>query len=269
MNAFSFKDKFYKYCASGNDFIFCALTKDAKFNASALAIRLCDRFKGLGADGFVMIKPHATLDFEWDFYNCDGSKASMCGNASRAAAHFAHHFLKKPSNLRFLTNAGEISASVNKNEVEVCLTPPKMLQENIQEFGRTWQLCDTGVPHLVSFCEDLSAFDLQICKILRDKYNANVNFARIEKSEKSGKNGGEKADKIAVRTFERGVEAETLACGTGMAACFYVANLKGFAPNECELEPKSAECVRFKIAQDRLYFKGEVRFCFEAHFNFA
>jgi len=255
---FSFETKFYKYCANGNDFVFCALEKNKKFDASNLAIKLCDRFNGIGADGFVLIKPCAGFDFEWDFYNSDGSKANMCGNASRAAAHFAHHFLKKPKNLRFLTKAGEIRASVDKNEVEVCLSAPKLLQKELKEFDKTWQLCDTGVPHLVHFCEDLSEFDEKMAKILRDKYNANVNFAHIINDKK-----------FAVRTFERGVEAETLACGTGMAACFYLANLANKVKNECVLEPKSGDLASFKMLDHKLYFKAKVRFCFEAHFNFA
>lgn len=256
MHKFSFKDKFYKYCASGNDFIiFCA---DKKFDASDLAIRLCNRFSGMGADGLIIILPHQNLDFEWDFYNCDGSKASMCGNGSRAAAHFAHHFLNKKAHLSFLSQAGIIKAFVDKDEVEVLLSRAEKLKDDFKAEDKIWQLCDTGVPHLVHFTQDLGSFDEKLCASLRKKYNANVNFAQIISPQQ-----------IKVRTFERGVEGETLACGTGMAACFYLARLQNLVDEKCFIEAKSGELVQMRLVGDELYFKGKVRWCFEANFNFS
>ncbi|MCD4862105.1 diaminopimelate epimerase, partial [Campylobacter coli] len=100
--------KFYKYCASGNDFVI--MNASEKKDRSALAKELCNRYEGIGADGFVVILPHKKYDFEWEFYNNDGSTASMCGNGSRAAAHFAHHINGIKPHMAFLTGAGVIKA---------------------------------------------------------------------------------------------------------------------------------------------------------------
>ncbi len=251
--------KFYKYDACGNDFVI--YEDSGQKDRSELAKVLCDRHSGIGADGLIAIMPSQKYDFEWDFYNCDGSRPSMCGNGTRAAAHFAVHFLKKPSQLCFLTEAGEIKASVENDSVEVNLGGVKNEKEAFEFEGKTWQGCDTGVPHLVHFCEnsaEFERFDLKLCQILRDKFNANVNFALILSP-----------SHLRVRTFERGVEGETLACGTGMAACFYLAHKNKLAQNAAKVQPKSDEAVFFRYADKELYFKGKVRCCFEAKYHFS
>lgn len=337
--------KFYKYCANGNDFVIFADESGEKKDRSELAKQLCDRHRGIGADGLIVILPkiqgenaeihaktsnlldknakiHAKsanlsrknaenlanknaeiyaksvnlshenakfkekkindkfsnlqgenaeiydknanlshgnaekFDFEWDFYNCDGSVAFMCGNGSRAAAHFAATYLNMPTRLKFKTLAGIIAAKVDKNEVEVRLTPVKDERE-VDFAGLSWQGCDSGVPHLVHFCEDLSAFDATLCKKVRDKFNANVSFAKIVNE-----------SLIKVRTFERGVEAETWACGTAMAACFYLALKNKQIENKIQIEPKSKERVFLREEDGDVYFKGFVRCCFEANYHF-
>lgn len=248
--------KFYKYCASGNDFVIFA--DEGKKDRSELAKTLCDRHSGIGADGLIVILPHSQYAFEWDFYNCDGSKPTMCGNGARAAAHFAVHFLKKPSCLEFLSKAGIIKAKVDKNAVEITLSEVKDVKSSFEFKGKKWQSCDTGVPHLVHFCEDLSEFDEAFCKTVRDEFNANVNFAKIISP-----------TKLCVRTFERGVEAETLACGTGMAASFYLAYKNHLVKNEALVRPKSDERLFFRYDNEKIFFKGEVRCCFEAKYYFS
>ncbi len=235
-----------KYSASGNDFVISHTFM--KKDRSELAKWLCHRHEGIGADGLIVLLPHATLDFEWQFYNADGSEAAMCGNGSRAAAHYAYTYGLAPAKMRFLTLAGEIEASVEGDVVESQLTEHKILQKNLQEYGRNWWLIDTGVPHLVTFVEDLKQFDKNVAKNLRDKYNANVNYAIIRDLKS-----------IGVRTFERGVEDETLACGTGMAACFIRALEEKRVQNEAKLYPKSGEELSIRYADDRLYFKGRVK----------
>lgn len=248
--------KFYKYYASGNDFIvFADRTKKER---GELAKILCDRHEGIGADGFIAVMPHEKYDFEWDFYNCDGSKANMCGNGSRVAAHFAHHILKKSQYLNFMTGAGLIKSHVNGDDVEVALTEAKTSKRTFEYKNRIWQECNTGVSHLVTFVDDLEEFDVDICKELRKKYNANVNFAKVENDEF-----------MRVRTFEKGVEAETLACGTGMAACFCLACSKSLIKNEVKVSPKSGENVFFHLEDKQIFFRGKVRLCFEADYIFA
>jgi diaminopimelate epimerase len=193
-----------KYSASGNDFVIfhTFIQKDY----SSLAIELCNRTSGIGADGLIVLIPHATYDFQWLFYNSDGSVASMCGNGTRACAHYAYSNNLASKTMTFLTGAGAIECTVDNNVVQTQLTVPKIINDNFEEAGFTWFLCDTGVPHLVALVDDLNAYNKELARNLRIKYNANVNFAKIENK------------KIYVRTYERGVEDETLACGTGMAA---------------------------------------------------
>lgn len=248
--------RLYKYCASGNDFVI--FSTDKKKDRSNLAKELCNRYSGVGADGMIVLLPSKDYDFEWDFYNCDGSKASMCGNGARAAALFAVQRLGKNKNLSFLSGAGEIKASIFDDEVEILLSKAKDIRSKFSFEDKTWQGVDTGVPHLVHFCEDLQSFDIELCKKARDKFNANVNFAKVLDKKN-----------MAVRTFERGVENETLACGTGMAACFYLAYLNKLVDKNVKILPKSKEELFLRLENDDIYFKGRVRYCFEANYNLA
>ena len=234
-----------KYSASGNDFIiFHTFIKKDRSN---LAKKLCNRQESIGADGLIVILPHEAYDFEWQFYNQDGSEASMCGNGSRAAAHYAYVNELAPKKMKFLTLAGVIEAEVNENIVETQLTPHKF----IKQIG-DWYLFDTGVPHLVKL-DKLENFDKKECKKLREEYNANVNIAEI------------KDNKLYVRTYERGVEDETLACGTGMCASFLLANKKGLIKDNVVVIPKSNETLEIKLKNNRLYFKGKVKNSFIAN----
>lgn len=194
-----------KYSANGNDFII--YHSDKKEDRSEEAKKLCHRQQGVGADGLVVVMPHKDYDFEWDFYNSDGSYAAMCGNASRAVAHFAHEKgISKDGKAEFLTGAGVIRATINGLYVVSDMTTPNIIQTDIIENGENWWLIDTGVPHLICFRDNIDNFDILEMRELRYKYNANINIASIDDSD------------IFVRTYERGVEDETLACGTGMVA---------------------------------------------------
>jgi len=243
----------YKYNASGNDFVifhtFLKKSNKQKENKyfSQLAIELCDRHNGIGADGLIVLIPHETYDFEWLFYNNDGSFASMCGNGSRACAHYAYVNGLADNKMSFLTGAGKISCSIDGDIVETELTQPVELKESFLQNGFEWWLVDTGVPHLVTVVDDLNLFDLKISAIMRKEYNANVNFAKIEDG------------KIYVRTYERGVEHETLACGTGMAACFLRANNLGYVADSAKVYPKSNEELTLTRKKSNLLFKGKVK----------
>ncbi|HEX5623138.1 MAG TPA: diaminopimelate epimerase [Sulfuricurvum sp.] len=239
-----------KYCASGNDFVLFHAFEKA--DRSELARQLCDRQNGIGADGLIVLVPHSDYDFEWQFYNADGSEASMCGNGSRACAHYAHRFGLANAQMRFLTGAGVIKAQVEDGVVQSDLTPPEILNQEIREGEMTWWLINTGVPHLVTFDADMEAFDIEMARGLRHRYNANVNIASVES------NGS-----IRVRTYERGVEDETLACGTGMAACFYRANQESLVADRARVYPKSGETLYLGLENGIITFKGEVKGVFE------
>jgi len=234
-----------KYSASGNDFVIfdTFIKKDYAF----LAVKLCNRTEGIGADGLIVLVPHDEYDFEWLFYNSDGSEASMCGNGTRACAHYAYNNSIAPSSMTFLTNAGAIKSVVKENIVETQLTKPVIIKEPFEQNGLTWWLVDTGVPHLVTIVEDLNTYTKELSRQMRIDHNANVNFAKIVDG------------KIYVRTYERGVEDETLACGTGMAACFLRAANLNLVKNKTTVYPKSNEELTLTKENETLFFKGAVK----------
>jgi diaminopimelate epimerase len=240
-----------KYSANGNDFV--VFHTFLKKQRNSLAKELCHRQDGIGADGLIVILPHNEYDFEWQFYNADGSEAEMCGNGSRAAAHYAYTNELAPAKMRFLTLAGEIKAEVDGDMVLSELTPPKILSQNVEHNGKNWWKIDTGVPHMVTFVEDIEDFDIASARELRYSENANVNIASILPD-----------GNMRVRTYERGVEDETLACGTGMAACFYRALQEGKVKENIEVYPTSGETLYLGINKRTITFKGEVRKTFTA-----
>ena len=242
-----------KYSASGNDFVITHSFIEKDYTNDA--IKLCNRTEGIGADGFVVIVPSSEADFKWLFYNSDGSDAAMCGNATRAVSHYAFtNNLVSSSEMKFLTGAGLIKSCVEGNIVETQLTAPIVVKEEFIEDGFTWYLVDTGVPHLVTIVDDLELYNHDLCAKMRYKYNTNVNFAKIEDGI------------IKVRTYERGVEGETLACGTGMAACFLRANDLKLVDSSTFVYPKSGEQLTLSKKDGIIYFKGAVKKVFVTTF---
>jgi len=237
--------KIAKYSANGNDFVIFA--SNEKVDRTTLAQELCHRQDGIGADGLIVILPHSEHDFEWQFYNSDGSHADMCGNGSRAAAHYAYVNGLAKKEMSFMTGAGVINAVVDGYMVLSELTPPKILDKNIVYNAKSWWLIDTGVPHLVSFTNIIDTFDIEEARELRYKYNANVNIANVV------------GENLRVRTYERGVEDETLACGTGMAACFYRALQENLVSDSIEVYPTSGETLYLGMNERTITFKGEVK----------
>ena len=242
-----------KYSANGNDFVI--FHSKEELDRSELAKKICHRQDGVGADGLIVIIPHVKYDFEWQFYNSDGSTAEMCGNGSRAAAHYAYVHNLAPQKMDFLTQAGVIHAEVEGDMVLSELTPPKILLQDIEHNGKSWWKIDTGVPHLVSFTDNIENFDIDEARLLRHKYNANVNIAFVD------------GENLRVRTYERGVEDETLACGTGMAACFYRAYKEGKVKESIEVYPKSGDTLYLGVNEKTITFKGKVKKTFETEWS--
>ena len=230
-----------KYNASGNTFVIFHTNKRDDY--SKLAIKLC---KNEQTDGLIVVIPHTELDFEWLFYNNDGSTATMCGNGTRAVAHYAYDNKLAGSFVKFLTGAGKISCKVESDIVETTMPTPTVLNNSFEQLGFTWHLIDTGVPHLVTIVDDLNKFDLEICSKMRYEYNANVNFAKVENNT------------LKVRSYERGVEDETQACGTGMTACFVRALDLNLIQSVANVYPTSNELLILKKDELGLYFKGKV-----------
>jgi len=238
-----------KYSANGNDFVL--FHSDIKEDRTELAKTLCHRQNGIGADGLIVVLPHSEYDFEWQFYNADGSHADMCGNGSRACSHYAYTQGLAPKSMSFLTGAGVINANIEEGNGKSAmvlseLTPPEILDKTIEFNGKSWWLINTGVPHLVCFSDNIEEFSIDEARELRYKYNANVNNMAVV------------GENLRVRTYERGVEDETLACGTGMAACFYRALQEGKIKESIEVYPKSGETLYLGVNARTITFKGQV-----------
>lgn len=234
-----------KYSASGNDFlIFHAFNR---FNFFALARKLCSR-DYIGADGLVILLPSRYYAYEWAFYNSDGSMASMCGNASRCAAHYAlNNKLAKRKHI-FLSGAGPIEALVTRDIVEINFGRVKIVKEDILDSGMEFTLLDSGVPHLIHFGDnELLNIEMDLMKYLRSKYNANITFANIKNRKL-----------ISLFTYERGVEGITKSCGTGAAGVFYLAYTNNMVDNHAFLIPPIGEKLEFWIVNDEVHYKGRV-----------
>lgn len=210
---------FTKMSGAGNDFVLIDNRDQSLALTPAHAVKLCDRHRGVGADGLIVLRPCTSgkADWAWDFYNSNGSLPDMCGNGSRCFTRFVHRQTGAKSGFTFETRAGVLTARFQGEEVTVTLTAPKDLRLNETvplSIGPTAiHSLNTGVPHAVIFMKDVD--DRMVQNLGAEvRYHAhfaprgtNVNFVHLL--------GG---NAIRVRTYERGVEGETLACGTGVTA---------------------------------------------------
>ncbi|MBM3249113.1 MAG: diaminopimelate epimerase [Candidatus Omnitrophica bacterium] len=222
---------FTKMVASGNDFI--VIDKPVT-NPHLLARRACERKTGIGADGLLLIQKIRNKDFRMRIFNPDGSEAEMCGNGARCLAIYASSKFKT-KNLRLFTKAGIIEAQTNKDVAKIKMSHPKDRQLDIavqlHERSLKVNYIDSGVPHAVVFVEGLHNIDVNnIGRQIRyhkrfQPRGTNVNFVEVYDR-----------NYIGVRTYERGVEGETLACGTGVVASSLIAFLKIF---EGKTKPKN------------------------------
>jgi diaminopimelate epimerase len=210
--------RFTKMDGAGNDFVMIDnRAGDVRLNPEQI-VRICDRHHGIGADGILLLeKATDGADFRMRYYNRDGGEAEMCGNGARCFARYAHKIAGAPKKLSFETPAGVIAAELHDELVTLRMSEPKDLRLSIElvidEEKELVHFINTGVPHAIIPVGRVDDVDVRRRgeKVRRHKMfsskGANVNF--IEKRD---------VRKIAVRTYERGVEDETLACGTGVVA---------------------------------------------------
>ena len=259
------KIPFFKMNGSGNDFIIINNREQIVENTIEIPItefvkKVCARGVSVGADGLILIEKDDTYDFKWRFFNSDGSEVEMCGNGSRCAARFAYLNGIAPLNMKFLTLAGVIEAQITGlKTVKVQLTKPNDYKELIELDGVDLKasFINTGVPHVVYFVEDVDEIDVKGIG-QKTRYHdyfkpdgTNANFAQI-----LSKNA------IKLRTYERGVENETLACGTGATAAALIAILKGICESPVDVLTKSGNVLRIyaKIENnniDKVYLEGD------------
>jgi len=216
--------EFIKMNGTGNDFILIDNRQGLLRLTPAQVRHLCHRQRGIGADGLFLLIPCSSgqAEWAWEFFNSDGSTATMCGNGARCFARFVQKVTHSADKITFETGAGLIRAHLEPGGVTVNLTDPRDLQLNIplplDGSPQAVHFINTGVPHVVLFVPDADQAMVQTWgPQIRHHYSfgpqgTNVNFVQI-----CGKNT------IRVRTFERGVENETLACGTGVTASALIA----------------------------------------------
>ena len=210
--------RFTKMNGAGNDFILIDNRMgDVRLDRSQIA-RLCDRHRGIGADGVLLLeKPGNRADFRMRYFNADGGEAEMCGNGARCFARFANKVAAAKEKISFETQAGLISAELKGDSVTLGMTEPADLRLHL-ELGiagenKTVHFINSGVPHVVIPVVNIEDVDVR-------HEGAAVRYHKIFSPSGTNVNFMEKrgAKKIAIRTYERGVEDETLACGTGIVA---------------------------------------------------
>jgi diaminopimelate epimerase len=224
------KIPFYKYQGTGNDFVLIDNRKKMiSKEQTGLVKRLCDRRFGIGADGLILLESHDDYDFEMVYFNADGNESSMCGNGGRCVSAFASYLGLVKDHCRFLAIDGEHEAVIKKDDwVEL-----KMMDVKNIEIGEDYFLMDTGSPHYIIFVEDIDDINvvengqaIRYSKRFKEE-GVNVNF--VESTN----------DKIIVATYERGVEDETLSCGTGVTAAAISHYLRKPSADRSEIQIES------------------------------
>ena len=203
------KQLFYKYQGTGNDFVMIDNRKDVfeKHN-TALIAHLCNRRTGVGADGLILLESEPGYDFRMVYFNADGNESTMCGNGGRCIVAFANFLGIIEKNTKFLAIDGPHLAHIDDAYVELKMQDVSSISSN-----DNYHILDTGSPHYVALQSGLQAIDMNVAgaKIRHtppfDIEGVNVNFAEKIND-----------DTFSIRTYERGVEGETLSCGTGATA---------------------------------------------------
>lgn len=271
---------FMKLSGSGNDFILIDNRErvvDPK-RAGALSAKVCAHRMSVGGDGLILIERSRRADFRWRLFNADGSEAEFSGNGARCAARFAHLKRMAPKHMRFETLAGMIEAEMVPHsgkrgakaifdQVKIRFPDPKGLRLNLRVAfdgtEREAHFLDTGVPHCVYLVDDPDEVDVVgIGRPTRhhplfQPAGTNVNFISILDPHH-----------IRIRTYERGVEDETLACGTGSIASALIASLVGKAASPVTLIPQSKLDLTVYFQSDGksftdVYLQGDARTVYE------
>ncbi len=233
---------FVKMSGAGNDFIVIDKAQNPEIALTNNVInRLCNRRNGIGADGIIIINDHEEFDFSMDYFNADGSNGTLCGNGARCAIKFARDTGKTKSNyVSFLSNEIKYTGELlNNGLIKFNMNPPVNIKENISlevaDSGISASFIHTGSPHVVIVVDDIDGVSvIETGREIRYSESfapdgTNVNFIKtIDK-------------KIFIRTYERGVEDETFACGTGAVAAAIIGNIKFGIKSPVTLQTKGGD----------------------------
>ncbi len=253
---------FVKMCASGNDFIVINNMEQGIHVDPSMVKKWCDRKRGIGADGVLVLEPSLSASFKMRIINADGSEAEMCGNGARCIAAYAYLQGIAAKVMKFETLAGMINAEITEGQIKIQLTGMADYKPDIKISGYPpVHFINTGVPHVVLLIDNVDTADaadvVAIGRELRyhQKFQpagTNVNFVEVVNR-----------SLIKVRTYERGVEDETLACGTGSAASACVCSLLGMVSSPARVITKGGEVLTIYIEQDDIFLEGEASIIFE------
>ena len=262
--------QFTKMSGSGNDFIIIdnrvpVLDDGQKRD---FVRRVCDRKMSIGADGVIFVENSEQANIKWDFYNEDGSSAEMCGNGGRCVARYAVEKNIAPAKMTLETLAGIVGAEVNDDIVKVKLTAPKDLRQDIRVVlnGKQFQIdsLNTGVPHAIIYSDNVEGVNV---KETGHEVRFHEAFAptgtNVDFVEKTGDRS------LKIRTYERGVEDETLACGTGVVASALLSYYKKMVQPPIEVETQGGDIlnVDFDVingkADSEVYLEGPAHIAFE------
>ena len=263
--------EFYKMAATGNDFVVVDSRQNPIKDPVRFARSVCERRRGIGADGLLLLEPSKKADYKMRILNADGSEAEACGNGFRCVALLAHEKLGFPKKQTFESLGGIVEAGVQGGRVRVRLMNPEDIRERdhikVGERDLYYYFLRVGVPHVVIFVQGLAG--IPVFEIGREvRYHphfkpagTNVNFVEVK---------GPRA--ITVRTYERGVEQNTLACGTGSTASAIVSALTHRVESPVEVTTEGGEVLTVDFTRNGktvkdVYLEGEARLVFEGKLN--
>ncbi|MFQ6079746.1 MAG: diaminopimelate epimerase [Thermodesulfobacteriota bacterium] len=263
------KIPFYKMSGSGNDFIIIDNRRGILegMNLPEWVQKVCRRGLSIGADGVILVEKSPKADFKWRFFNADGGEAEMCGNGGRCVARFASLTGISGRSLSFDTLCGVMKAEVVGERVKLRMGDPSDLRLDypISIDGREYIVSsiNTGVPHVVQMVEDLENYDVS-------KFGPAIRLHQLYQPDGTNANFIEVRDvhTIHIRTYERGVEDETLACGTGAVASALIGATKDLASSPVSVHPKSGEVLTVYFEEKGnsftdIFLEGDARVAYE------
>lgn len=249
---------FYKYQGTGNDFVMIDNRKTDILLGQKQIEFLCDRKFGIGADGLILLEEKSGFDFKMVYYNSDGRESTMCGNGGRCLVRFAHDLGLDKKEYHFMAIDGEHKAKLVGDEICLQMIDVKSVTKSVNG-----HFVNTGSPHHIVFAENIA--DIQLVQEARkirysqpyDEEGVNVNFVEIEND-----------NTISMRTYERGVEDETLSCGTGVTAAVLAAVNQGLTnANRVEVKTKGGVLhLNFKSSghgYSDIWLQGPADFVFQ------
>lgn len=251
--------EFFKYQGTGNDFVILDNREHAYDNLSTEQVRfLCNRRFGIGSDGLMLLNKNEAYDFEMVYYNADGNEGSMCGNGGRCLVKFASDMGIKRNHYSFIATDGPHQAEIDfSGEVRLKMKDVSSVKEESDHF-----VLNTGSPHYIKLVNNLQNINV------KDE-GSKIRYSKAFNKEGINVNFVEEIDEhtIFVRTYERGVEDETLSCGTGVTAAALVSAHNDNSYNEIDVKTKGGNlCVEFQATGDGTF--SDIWLCGPADFVF-